>query len=65
MAENKLNQIGTLDIKGKDCIKRVYSIHGISPTLNTNGGGVIMSQRLSYPMKLILLKFQLANSNSP
>ena len=39
MAENKLNQIGTLDIKGKDCIKRVYSIHGISPTLNTNGGG--------------------------
>ena len=64
MAENKLNQIGTLDIKGKDYIKRVYSIHGVSPTLNTNGG-VIMSQRLSYPVKPILLKFQLANNNSP
>lgn len=39
MVENKISQIGTLDIKGKDCIKRVYSIYGVSPTLNTNGGG--------------------------
>ena len=39
MSENKLRQIGKLDIKGKDIIKRVYSINGISPTLNTMMGG--------------------------
>lgn len=36
---NNLNQIGELDIKGNDCIKRVYSSEGISPTLTTMGGG--------------------------
>ena len=30
---------GTLDIKGKDQIKRVYSTVGISPTVVTTGGG--------------------------
>lgn len=32
-------QIGTLDIKGIDQIKRVYSPDGISPTLTTMNGG--------------------------
>lgn len=35
----KCIQIGNLDIKGNDNIKRVYSTEGISPTLTTCGGG--------------------------
>ena len=35
----KCIQIGNLDIKGNDNIKRVYSPEGISPTLTTCGGG--------------------------
>ena len=35
----KCVQVGTLDIKGIDQIKRVYSDEGISPTLTTMGGG--------------------------
>lgn len=35
----KCIQIGNLDIKGNDSIKRVYSPEGISPTLTTCGGG--------------------------
>lgn len=35
----KCIQIGTLDIKGIDQIKRVYSPEGISPTLTTMNGG--------------------------
>jgi DNA (cytosine-5)-methyltransferase 1 len=30
---------GRIDLKGFDILKRVYSVEGISPTLNTNGGG--------------------------
>lgn len=36
---NRLLQIGTLDIKGQDNIKRVYSSEGISPTLTNMQGG--------------------------
>lgn len=36
---NRLLQIGTLDIKGLDMIKRVYSTEGICPTINTFQGG--------------------------
>lgn len=36
---NELQQIGNLDIKGNDCIKRVYSSEGVSPTLTTMEGG--------------------------
>lgn len=39
MNKNKIHLIGKLDIKGKDIIKRVYGINGISPTLNTMMGG--------------------------
>lgn len=35
----KCVQIGELDIKGHDCIKRVYSDEGISPTLTNMQGG--------------------------
>jgi len=34
-----LQQVGTLDIKGNDSIKRVYSSEGLSPCLTTMGGG--------------------------
>ena len=34
-----LQQVGTLDIKGNDSIKRVYSSNGLSPCLTTMGGG--------------------------
>lgn len=35
----KCVQVGTLDIKGHDCIKRVYSGEGLSPTLTDMQGG--------------------------
>ena len=35
----KCVQVGELDIKGHDCIKRVYLTHGISPTLTDIQGG--------------------------
>ncbi len=35
----KCVQIGKLDIKGHDCVKRVYSGEGISPTLTDMQGG--------------------------
>ena len=35
----KCVQIGTLDIKGMDCVKRVYSDEGLSPTLTDMQGG--------------------------
>lgn len=31
--------VGELDIKGADCIKRVYDVCGLAPTLTTMGGG--------------------------
>ena len=39
MKEPKCEQVGTLDIKGQDCIKRVYSDEGLSPTLTNMQGG--------------------------
>lgn len=35
----KCVKVGDLDIKGQDCLKRVYSPEGVSPTLTTMGGG--------------------------
>ena len=34
----QLNQVGELDIKGADSVKRVYSDDGLCPTLTTMGG---------------------------
>lgn len=36
---NEINQIGMLDIKGNEQVRRVYGDNGISPTLNTMQGG--------------------------
>lgn len=44
----KCIQIGKLDIKGIDQIKRVYSPEGLSPTLTTIGGGNTEPKILSY-----------------
>ena len=35
----KCQQVGTLDMKGHDCLKRVYSYEGLSPTLTDMQGG--------------------------
>jgi DNA (cytosine-5)-methyltransferase 1 len=35
-----IKQVGLLDIKGQDCIKRVYSDDGLSPTLTDMQGGL-------------------------
>ena len=32
-------QVGMLDIKGNEQVRRVYNPDGVSPTLNTMGGG--------------------------
>ena len=36
---NIANVIARLNIAGQDCIKRIYGINGISPTLSTMQGG--------------------------
>ena len=36
---NKILQVGLLDIKGNEQVRRVYSSDGISPTLNSMQGG--------------------------
>ena len=37
--DSKIKIVGELNIKGHDCIKRVYSINGIAPTLTNMQGG--------------------------
>ena len=44
----KCIQVGNLNIKGNDSIKRVYSPEGICPTLTTCGGGNTEPKILSY-----------------
>lgn len=39
LKENAINQIGMLDIKRNEQVRRIYSQEGISPTLNTMQGG--------------------------
>jgi DNA (cytosine-5)-methyltransferase 1 len=39
MDDNFINVVGKLDIKGHDCVKRVYSSDGLSPTLTNMQGG--------------------------
>ena len=46
---DKCIQIGKLDIKGHDCIKRVYSDKGISPTLTDMQGGNRQPKILELP----------------
>ena len=46
---NEINQIGMLDTKGNEQVRRVYSDNGISPTLNTMQGGNRQPKILEYP----------------
>lgn len=39
ISEPFINQVGLLDIKGNEQVRRVYADNGISPTLNTMQGG--------------------------
>ncbi|MGG0487191.1 DNA (cytosine-5-)-methyltransferase [Priestia aryabhattai] len=43
-----INVIGMLDINGHDNIRRVYDVDGLSPTLNTGGGGNRQPKILDY-----------------
>lgn len=45
----KCVQVGTLDIKGHDCVKRIYSDEGISPTLTDMQGGNRQPKILELP----------------
>lgn len=38
-SEGKINMLGMLDMKGNECIRRVYGVDGIAPTLTTSQGG--------------------------
>ena len=38
-SSNVTNVIAKLDIAGQDCIKRIYGINSVSPTLSTMQGG--------------------------
>ena len=39
MTDNFIQVVGKLDIKGHDCVKRIYSKEGIAPTLTDMQGG--------------------------
>lgn len=51
--DNYIKVIGEVDIKGHDCIKRVYDVEGIAPTLTDMQGGhrqpKILERELEYP----------------
>lgn len=56
----KIEQVGTLDIKGHDVIKRVYSVEGLSPTLNAMTGGnrqpkILEANKIEYNGKTVEL----------
>ena len=45
----EINQLGMLDIKGNEQVRRVYGANGISPTLNTMQGGNRQPKILTLP----------------
>ena len=45
----EINQVGMLDIKGNEQVRRVYGDNGISPTLNTMQGGNRQPKILELP----------------
>lgn len=47
--DNYIKVIGKCDIKGHDCIKRVYGVDGIAPTLTDMQGGHRQPKILEYP----------------
>ncbi len=53
----RINQVGMLDIKGNEQIRRVYGDNGLSPTLNTMQGGnrqpkVIVDSKIKPSVKI-------------
>lgn len=46
--KNDIKMIGKLDIKGHDCVKRVYGVDGISPTLTDMQGGNRQPKIITY-----------------
>ena len=50
----KCVQVGNLDIKGRDNIKRVYSPKGISPTIDTMQGGNRQPKIITHNIKQIV-----------
>ena len=51
----EINQVGMLDIKGNEQIRRVYGDNGVSPTLNTMQGGNRQPKIIEYKGKEIEL----------
>lgn len=47
----EINQVGMLDIKGNEQVRRVYGDNGISPTLNTMQGGNRQPKILQYDIQ--------------
>ena len=50
--DNTIKVVGNLDIKGQDCVKRVYSEEGLSPTLTDMQGGNRQPKIIEYKQKL-------------
>ena len=48
----EINQLGMLDIKGNEQVRRVYGANGISPTLNTMQGGNRQPKILEYDYRI-------------
>lgn len=57
--DNTIQVIGKLDIKGHDCVKRVYSGEGISPTLTDMQGGNRQPKIITYsvPQRVSVRKY--------
>ena len=53
---NKLFQIGTIDIKGMDLIKRIYSDYGLCPTLNSMTGGNLQPKFITIENDELIIK---------
>ena len=68
---SKIMQVGMLDIKGNEQVRRVYAEEGLSPTLNTMGGGnrqpkvmVKQATRLGYAIASVGDSINLEQPNS-
>ena len=53
---NKLFQIGTIDIKGIDLMKRIYSDYGLCPTLNSMTGGNLQPKFITIENDELIIK---------
>ena len=53
---NKLFQIGTIDIKGIDLMKRIYSDYGLCPTLTSMTGGNLQPKFITIENDELIIK---------